>query len=78
MDLERRFQEEFKCPKCGRQGAVTKEVSMTGTGLSRLLDLEYNRYLFVSCQTCGFTEVYNSKILGKNGVAMDILDLFFG
>lgn len=78
MELEQRFQKEFKCSKCGSQGALTKELSMTGTGLSKLLDIQHNRYLFVSCRNCGFTEVYNTKVLGQNGVGMDILDLFFG
>ncbi len=78
MDLEQRFKEEFKCSKCGNRGAVTKELAMTGTGLSKLLDLQTNRYLFVSCRTCGFTEVYNTKVLGHKDVGMDILDLFFG
>lgn len=75
MDLERKFQEEYKCPRCGNQGALTKELSMSGAGVK---DVMHNRYLFVSCQSCGFTEVYNTKVLGQNGVGTDILDLFFG
>ena len=80
MNIDRRFQQEFKCPKCQNRGAVTKRLSMTGTGLSKLLDIQMNKYLFVSCSRCGYSEVYNLKILeGRGNVdAMDILDFLFG
>ncbi len=80
MNIEGRFQQEFKCPKCQNRGAVTKRLSMTGTGLSKLLDIQMNKYLFVSCSRCGYSEVYNLRILrgGRSIDGMDILDFLFG
>lgn len=76
--IEQKFAEKFKCSKCGNVGAVTRKLAMTGTGLSKLLDIQSNKYLFVSCKSCGYTEVYHLGILkGKSGVEfMDILDFF--
>ncbi|WP_366924524.1 zinc ribbon domain-containing protein [Metallumcola ferriviriculae] len=80
MSLEQRFQEEFKCSKCGNLGAHTKKLAMTGTGLSKMFDIQMNKYLFVSCTSCGFSEVYNLRTLeGKSGMdATDIFDVLFG
>lgn len=80
MGLEERFQSEYRCSKCGSIGAETKKLAMSGTGLSRMFDIQMNKYLFVSCRSCGFTEVYNLHILEGKGKfdAMDIFDMLFG
>lgn len=70
--------ERFKCAKCGETHCHTKEVAMSGTGLSKIFDIDYNHYLFVSCENCGFVEVYNPNILegktrGQLGTIMDVL-----
>jgi predicted nucleic-acid-binding Zn-ribbon protein len=53
---------------------------MSGSGISKLLDIDYNHFLFVSCLNCGFVEVYNPSILdGKTrGELTTILDILFG
>ncbi len=78
--IEDAIQERFKCSKCGGHTCHTKEVAMTGTGLSKLLDIQHNHYLFVSCGTCGYVEIYNPKILeGKSrGQLGTVLDILFG
>lgn len=79
MNLEASFREKFHCPKCGGIGAETKPLAMTGTGLSRLFNFEMYKYLFVSCRSCGYTEVYNLHILeGRGFEATDVFDLLFG
>jgi len=66
--------QERGCIKCGCTEARTKEVSMTGTGLSKLFDIEHNQFTVVYCTNCGYSEFYNRESsLGSN-----ILDLFFG
>ena len=68
--------QEFVCAHCKAQGAHVERLSMSGTGFSRLLEIQPYRYTFVSCKNCGYTEVFNLKMLeGKDdlGTFLDIL-----
>lgn len=68
--------QKFHCQKCDRTGGQVDRLAMSGTGLSRLLEIQAHRYAFVSCNNCGFTEVYNLRTLeGKDnlGTFLDIL-----
>ena len=65
----------FTCVKCRGVGGRTRALSMSGTGLSRLLDLQMNKYIFVSCNHCGYTEVYDYNTVETGG--MDLLDILF-
>lgn len=68
--------EKFACPRCGSRGAHAERLSMSGTGLSRLLEIQAHRYSFVSCTNCGYTEVFNLRTLeGKDnlGTFLEIL-----
>ncbi|WP_409254244.1 zinc ribbon domain-containing protein [Bacillus sp. SCS-153A] len=62
------------CIKCGSTNAATKEVAMTGTGLSKMFDIQHNKFVVVYCQNCGYSEFYNKNASS----ASNILDLFFG
>ena len=67
---------EFDCDRCGEQGAHVERVAMSGTGLSRLFEVQPYRYAFVSCDNCGYTEVYDLRILeGKDdlGTFLEVL-----
>jgi len=64
--LEESLAAGFVCVKCGNAGARTRAVSMSGVGLSRLIDFRLYTYVFVSCAHCGYTEVYDSR--GANTV----------
>jgi len=79
-DIESILRERFTCTKCGGSHCDIKEVAMTGTGLSKILDVQYNHFLFVSCMQCGYVEIYNPNILaGKNrGSLGTIMDILFG
>ena len=78
--IEEIIHDRFKCPKCSGRECEMNEVAMTGAGLSKLFDIQYNHYLFVSCQHCGSVEVINPNILERNnrGSLSTILDIFFG
>jgi predicted nucleic-acid-binding Zn-ribbon protein len=72
------IENKFKCSKCTGTDCTVKEVAMTGTGLSKLFDIQHNHFLFVSCTSCGFVEVYDPDVLqglksGRLGTVMDIL-----
>jgi hypothetical protein len=50
---------------------------MSGTGISRLFEIQPYRYAFASCHNCGYTEIYNLATLeGKDDVG-DLLDILF-
>ncbi|GIP43413.1 hypothetical protein J45TS6_18720 [Paenibacillus sp. J45TS6] len=62
------------CFKCGGLEADTKEVAMTGTGLSKMFDIQNNQFIVVYCKNCGYSEFYNKK----SSKASNIIDFFFG
>ncbi|MGP4107530.1 zinc ribbon domain-containing protein [Virgibacillus sp. L01] len=66
--------EKEGCIKCGSTDADQKEVSMTGTGLSKMFDVQNNQFIVISCSNCGYSEFYNKK----SSSGSNILDLFFG
>ncbi|MED3662041.1 zinc ribbon domain-containing protein [Ureibacillus sp. FSL K6-8385] len=65
---------ESGCLKCGSRNAATKEVAMTGTGLSKLFDIQHHQFVVVYCKDCGYSEFYHKE----SSMASNILDLFFG
>ncbi len=73
---EQLLADQFICKHCDSHGATVEKLAMSGTGLSRLLEIQHHRYAFVSCNNCGYTEVFNLKTLdGKDnlGTFIDIL-----
>lgn len=69
--------EKFNCPKCQHRGAHVERLAMSGTGLSRLLEIQAYRYAFASCNNCGYTEVYNLRTLeGKDDLGKFLEILF--
>ena len=67
---------EFTCARCKQKGAHVERLAMSGTGISRLFEIQPYRYAFVSCTNCGYTEVYNLKVLdGKDdlGTFLEVL-----
>ncbi len=78
MSLEDQFALRFVCTKCESTGASTKRISTSGTGISKLLDIQHNQFIAVSCRNCGYTEVYNPEILEGKRHLGSILDVLFG
>lgn len=60
--------QEFTCPKCKNVGAQVERLAMSGTGMSRFMDIQHHKYAFASCLACGYTEIYNLKILENKKV----------
>lgn len=63
LSIEDRIANQFKCSKCGHDECDINEVAMNGTGLSKIFDIEYHHFLYVSCMQCGIVEIYNPNIL---------------
>ncbi|MEJ2747392.1 MAG: zinc ribbon domain-containing protein [Anaerolineae bacterium] len=77
--IEDYLAQEFICQHCKQQGAHVERLSMSGTGISRFMDIQPYRYAFVSCQNCGYTEVFNLRMLeDKDDVGLFLDVLFSG
>ncbi len=73
------LEQRWKCPKCGAPRPTVRKISTTGGGLSRLFDIQHIKYYAVSCNQCGYTELYDASVLDKNkNRLMDILDIIIG
>ncbi|GAB4075070.1 zinc ribbon domain-containing protein [Barrientosiimonas marina] len=68
------MEENRGCVKCGSRDAEQKDVAMTGTGLSKMFDVQSNQFVVVSCKNCGYSEFYNKQ----STTAGNIFDFFFG
>ncbi len=62
------------CPKCGHTEASTDSISTTGGGLSKMFDIQTKSFTVVSCDNCGYSELY--KNVRNRG--SDVVDVFFG
>jgi hypothetical protein len=74
--VEDLLSQEFACARCKQHGAHVERLALSGTGFSRFFDIQPYRYAFVSCNNCGYTEIFNLKTLeGKDdlGTFLDIL-----
>ena len=75
--VEELLAQEFVCARCEQKGAHAERLAMSGTGLSRLFEVQPYRYVFVSCHNCGYTEVYNlRKLEGKDNLGTFLEVLF--
>lgn len=63
---------ERGCPKCGHDEVDVGEIATTGSGLSKMFDIQNNHFQVVSCLHCGYSELYRDTSQG------DIVDVFLG
>jgi len=58
---------DFECPKCGNRSCEVDEMRATGGFLSKLFDVQRNRFTTVTCTRCKYTELYRveSGLLGE-------------
>ncbi len=68
---------KFKCSHCEHLGAHVERLAMSGTGLSRLFEIQPFRYALVSCHNCGYTEVFNLKMLEGRDNLGNFLEFLF-
>lgn len=62
------------CLKCGHDQVTTDQISTTGSGLSKMFDVQTKKFTVVSCANCGYSELYRD--VGDRG--SDIVDVFLG
>jgi predicted nucleic-acid-binding Zn-ribbon protein len=77
MKIEDQLLAKFACAKCKHKTAKAKKIAATGTGLSKLLDIQHNRFLGLSCQNCGYTDFFDLHVLEGQKSLGTILDVIF-
>lgn len=76
--LEEQIGARFACSKCKNSSSRIRRFAATGSGLSRFVDWQHNEFLSVSCERCGFTEIYDPRVFQDKSRVTEILDLLFG
>ena len=64
-------QHQFECVKCSRMEYKTGEIRTTGSGISRSLNVQNQKFATVSYGGCGYKEPYR---MGGRGVG-NIFDI---
>ena len=64
----------YSCVKCGSREYTVGKMRATGGFLSKLFDVQTQKFTYVACKRCKYTEFYKapSNALGN------IFDLFIG
>ncbi|AUV80714.1 nucleic acid-binding protein [Salinigranum rubrum] len=60
------------CPKCGHTETEVDDIATSGTGLSKMFDIQNRTFTVVSCTNCGYSELYRGQSGGN------LVDLFLG
>ncbi len=63
----------FSCVKCHGTEHTTGEIRTTGSGISRYLNLQNQKFGVISCASCGYSEMYRLDGKGGLGTFFDIL-----
>jgi predicted nucleic-acid-binding Zn-ribbon protein len=63
---------ENGCPKCGETETEIDEIATSGTGLSKMFDVQNRSFKVVTCANCGYSELYKGTSSGN------MVDLFLG
>ena len=63
----------YSCAKCEKTEYRVGELRTTGSGITRFLNIQNQKYATVACAACGYTELYR---LDGGGAAGNILDFF--
>ena len=64
--------QQYSCVKCGGTDYRSGELRTTGSGLSRFLNIQNQKYATVACTKCGYTDLYR---LDGSGFG-NIIDFF--
>lgn len=48
----------WKCVKCSSTTFETDTIAATGTGFSKLFDIQNRHLTLVTCEKCKYTEIY--------------------
>ncbi len=63
--------QKYECPKCGSTTFEKDEMRATGSGLSKIFDVQNKRFITITCSNCRYTEFYKR---GDSGTLSNIFD----
>jgi hypothetical protein len=64
----------YTCPKCQNSTYKTGQMRATGGTLSKIFDVQSEKFTSVTCGRCSYTEFYKAK----TSALSNIFDLFTG
>lgn len=76
-DLEDQIGARFVCSKCKNSHAKVRRFAATGSGITRFIDWQHNEFISVSCDRCGYTEMYDPEVFKDRSKVASVLDLIF-
>ncbi|TVZ56245.1 hypothetical protein OD91_1527 [Lutibacter sp. Hel_I_33_5] len=64
----------YTCPKCSSKHYKVGQLRATGGTLSKIFDIQNQKYSSVTCERCSYTEFYKAE----TGALSNIFDFFTG
>ncbi len=64
----------YICPKCQNDNFEQGQFQATGGTLSKLFDVQTEKFQTISCTKCGYTEIYKRV----SGTGENVIDFLFG
>ena len=65
--------ERYECSKCKHREAETGKIRTTGDGASQYMNLQNQKFGYIACTNCGFTDFYRDS--GKDKGWKSVLDV---
>ncbi|MCF1190361.1 zinc ribbon domain-containing protein [Mangrovimonas sp. AS39] len=62
----------YTCPKCSNKTYQLGQLRATGGTLSKIFDVQNQKYTSITCKRCSYTEFYKAK----TSALSNIFDLF--
>ncbi|WP_125572107.1 zinc ribbon domain-containing protein [Lacticaseibacillus songhuajiangensis] len=60
----------YTCVKCGGHSYSRDQLQATGGTFAKLMDVQNKKFMTISCDNCGYTELYKMQ----TSTGMNILD----
>ncbi|MFC4651501.1 zinc ribbon domain-containing protein [Lactococcus nasutitermitis] len=64
------YEQQFTCVKCGNHNFEQDQIQSTGGDFSKLFNVQNKKFITISCNQCGYTELYKAN----TNTGMNILD----
>ena len=58
----------YECPKCHNKTYKVGQMRATGGTLSKIFDVQTEKFTAVTCERCTYTEFYKTKTSGISNV----------